>query len=380
MKLTSLLMGWLLCALAISAPSYAQSSIEGSAQAAYQNARDGAIKRGDLITSGADYERIKSISQKLIASSSEMRPDAGRWNWDVSYIRSNLQNAYCLPGGKIVVLSGLVEQLSLTDDELAAALGHEIGHVMLEHGNESYTQRRVAKVALGILGIVAAIVGAKHNVDPSAAFNATTGLGSLGAEFFALRPYGRERELDADRFGVELAARAGFDPSGAVLLQQKMGSGSTVEFLSTHPSSDTRVQELRALIPATAEKFASRRAPSQIVAAKHESPDQVTQSALSPAPALAQSMAITAEPLSLVAGPPIGAIQADPDAVVGPKAATMTSKFMISGEQYAKANGCGISAATMTVRAPTYETFAIKCMDNRELVIRCENNVCALAS
>jgi hypothetical protein len=83
LKLATLLVALVLCALAISPPSYAQSDIEAAAQTAYQNAREGAIKRGALITSGTDYERVKAISQKLIASSSEMRPDASRWNWDV---------------------------------------------------------------------------------------------------------------------------------------------------------------------------------------------------------------------------------------------------------------------------------------------------------
>lgn len=379
MRRTLLTIGVVLLAFIESAACYA-AGIEEAAYTAFQQARDGAIKRGVLITSGADYERIQRISHRLIASAPEMKSDAARWNWDVAYIRSSKQNAYCLPGGKIVVLSGLVDQLSLTDDELAAVLGHEIAHAALEHGKDSYNQRQIAKVAVGILGIVAAVVGAKHNIDANAAFNATTGLGSVGAEFFALRPYGRERELDADQFGMELSARAGFDPSGAVSLQQKMGAaeGGIPEFLSTHPASETRVQQLQAKVYANQEQFASRRAFFLPVAIA-----EPTHTPIVGAAAHDQVAAVRAQPLDPV-GSQVHAqtlnAEEDPDAVTGSQAATMTSKFMVSGEQYAKSQGCVAPVATMVIRAPTYETFSIKCSDMRALVIRCKDGICAPAS
>lgn len=376
MKIGSFVVGIALLACVVPVPSHA-GGMEDAANTAYQQAREGAIKRGVLITSGNDYDRINRISRSLIASAPEMKSDAAQWNWDVTYIRSSKVNAFCLPGGKIVVLSGLVEQLSLTDDEMAAVLGHEIAHAALEHGKESYSQRQVAKVAVGILGIVAAVVGARHNVDPNAAFNATTGLGAVGAEFFALRPYGRERELDADRFGMELAARAGFDPSGAVSLQQKMGAagGSTPEFLSTHPSSDTRVQELQGTLEATRDKFASRRGASTIANA---------EAVLAPVP---NATIAESTPIEVVVKPsgqseslvPVNAAapEEDPDAVTGAKAAKLTSKYMYNGEQYAKSQGCAAPAATMIVRAPTYEIFSIACLDKRALVVRCADGICA---
>lgn len=379
MKQRFLAVGVVLLGLFASVPGHAVE-FEEAAESAYSQAREGAIRRGILITSGTDYERIGRISRSLIASAPEMKADAARWNWDVSYIRSSRQNAFCLPGGKIVVLSGLVEGLSLTDDEVAAVLGHEIAHAALEHGKESYNQRQVARVAVGILGIVAAVVGARHNVDPNAAFNATTGLGSLGAEFFALRPYGRDRELEADRFGMELAARAGFDPHGAVSLQQKMAAGgsSTPEFLSTHPSPETRVQELHTLAPATLQRFASRRVSPSITTPEATSPPGVATASVSAQGAtgdLASGQVAVA-----LAAPGTPTVEDDPDAVTGPNLANLTSKYMINGEQYAKAQGCIAPSAKMTVRAPTYETFAITCSDNRALQVRCRDGTCGPAS
>src|SRR5690242_14937458 len=105
--------------------------------------------------------------------------------------------AKCLPR------NSLIEQLALTDDEIAAVMGHEMGHALLEHGREAYQQRQVAQVAVGILGIIAAIAGAKHHTDPNIAFNASTAVGTIGAEFLALRPYDRQRELEADKYGAE---------------------------------------------------------------------------------------------------------------------------------------------------------------------------------
>ena len=308
-------------AMAASASSWA-ATMEEAASAAYQQVRDTAKKRGALITSGDDYERIRKVSQGLIAAAPEMRADAVQWDWEVSYIRSNKQNAFCLPGGKIVVLSGLVEQLYLSDDELAAVVGHEIAHAVLEHGKESYTQRQIARVAVGILGIVAAVVGAKHNVDANAAFNAATGLGAVGAEFFALRPYGRERELEADKFGMEVAARAGFDPSGALSLQQKMGAGGSggPEFLSTHPSSETRVQELKVSLAATLEKLASKKlAPAGAVVANVAAPETDTSA---PRASPVSTTGVSSEVAALAPGNRVDA-EEDPNAVVGPRAATM---------------------------------------------------------
>jgi Zn-dependent protease with chaperone function len=371
---------------AISSPGFAQSDFYDAASTLYGKVRVEASRRGALVTSGEDYDRIHRITQKLIAVAPEMRPDAGSWAWEVMYLRSSKVNAACLPGGKMLVLSGLVEQLALTDDELAAVMGHEMGHALLDHGKEAYMQRQAANVAVGILGIIAAIAGAKHHTDPNLAFNASTAIGTLGAEFLALRPYSRERELAADAYGAELAARAGFDPRGAITLQQKMAAqGPAIEFLSTHPASDTRLQQLAQVVPADAERFAARRHPNVTLAASN-SPSPTAQPAASSSVGVAtvsQPSALDRTPADAHALLPGGsdsdeADLSDPDAVTGPPAASMTSKYMFGAERYAKVHGCALPAATMVTRAPTYEVFDIRCSAGQHLKVRCQAGECSI--
>lgn len=375
-------------------PSHAQGDLNEAARIAYQRETAAAAQRGDLVTSGTDFDRMQVITQNLIAVAPEMRPDSATWVWDVAYIRSPQVNAHCLPGGKIVVFSGLVDRLSLTDDEVAAALGHEMGHALLDHGRESYVQHQVAQVGVGILGIIAAVVGARHHVDPSAAFNASTTVGSLGAEFLALRPYSRERELAADKYGAELAARAGYDSRAAISLQEKMaGLGSTIEFLSTHPASTTRVQELAQYVPSTAERFASRRRSGQdmpvVVATTNTEPphvataDRVTSAASLSSVGDGQAKIVLRYPQAAAALLPSIPQQSagslvDPDAVTGAAAATMPSKYMFTAERYVRNQGCSAPLATMVTRAPTYESFAIKCANGSQLIARCESGTCAI--
>lgn len=378
---------FLVCALAWST-AYAQADLNEAARVVYQQEINAASSRGDLVTEGADYERVQQITKKLIAVAPEMRADAGSWSWDVAYIHSSQENARCLPGGKMIVLTGLVERLSLNDDELAAVIGHEMGHALLEHGKEAYTQQQIAKVAVGILGIVAAIVGAKHHQDPTIAFGATTAIGSVGAEYFAIRPYSRERELAADAYGADLAARAGFDPRGAISLQQKLSTQWSIEFLNTHPASETRVQQLSQIVPAFSTRFASRHDQQSPVAVASSRPLESSVGA-PPSGGIASTTSLSAtqgSPQTDVRQPGAAAVASlaaerqgstpEPDVVTGAAAAAMTSKYMFNAERYAKSHACLLPATIMTARAPTYESFTIKCSGGVQLVVRCDNGDC----
>jgi predicted Zn-dependent protease len=379
-----LVVGCLLLLALMCAGATARADIYEEARIAYQQEKNSAASRGDLITSGSNYDRVQQITKQIIAIAPEMRSDVGSWSWDVSYIQSSKVNAHVLPGGKIVVYSGLVEQLSLNDDELAAVLGHEMGHAMLEHVEQGQTEQQIAKVAVGILGIVAAVIGAKHRVDPGIAFNTTTTAGAVGAKYFALLPHGRERELAADTYGAELAARAGFDPMGAVSLQQKMGAkgGGVVEFLSTHPASDTRIQQLAQTVPSTAERFASRRSMQTHAVARTTIPEANKTAVLAsnesaPVPAaVASRVEVSQQAVSLVA-PSGRAAPPDPDAVTGATAAAKPSKYMFNAERYAKSHDCQLPTATIVARAPTYESFAIRCDGGSNLLVRCDDGQCS---
>ncbi len=179
--------------------------------------------------------RVRGITSRLIPATRHFRTDAPGWPWEVNVFTSNQLNAFCMPGGRIGVYSGLVQRLQLTDDELAAILGHEIAHALREHGRERVSQQFATNAAVAI---GAAVLG----VGQTAA-----SLGALVADVTFTLPNSRTHEIEADRIGVELAARAGYDPRGAVTVWQKMAradGGSPPQFLSTHPSPENRIRDL----------------------------------------------------------------------------------------------------------------------------------------
>ena len=186
------------------------------------------------------YQRLRAISQRLIAHAPRWNPRAAQWQWEVNLIGSKLVNAFCMPGGKIAVFTGLLDQLKLTDDEAAMVVGHEMAHALREHARE-----RIAKTygTNAALSIGAQILGLGSLGDAAA---------RAGTQLLALR-FSRGDEIEADLVGLELAARAGFNPEAAVTLWQKMGSldkqKSQPAWLSTHPTGEDRIARLRKNIP-----------------------------------------------------------------------------------------------------------------------------------
>jgi len=188
-----------------------------------------------LDVDAAQTQRVRAIAQRLIQQVGTFRPDAQQWNWEIHVINSNEVNAWCMPGGKMAVYSGLIKQTKATDDELAAVIGHEMAHALREHAREQMSQQMVTGLGLSIL---TAVTGNSAAGDLG---------GTLTDVMFNL-PNSRTHETEADLLGVELAARAGYDPRAAVSLWQKMNalsSGGTPEFLSTHPSPASRISELQ---------------------------------------------------------------------------------------------------------------------------------------
>ncbi len=217
------------------------SEVNRSAATAYKTTIDSARSKGLLNRDARQYERVRHIAHRLIPATAAFRNDAPSWQWEVNVLTSKEVNAWCMPGGKMAVYSGLIDQLQVTDDELAAVMGHEIAHALREHGREKASQAAGVNVAAAIGG---AVIGTYFGVD---ARLGQTALGAVGDLAF-MRPNSREMEQEADRVGVELAARAGYDPSAAITLWEKMGrvsSGSTPQWLSTHPSNQARIADLR---------------------------------------------------------------------------------------------------------------------------------------
>jgi predicted Zn-dependent protease len=218
-----------------------QSMVASMASDSYRNALKEADKKNKLNVDSFQVNRVKRISNKLIANTSYFKPEANQWPWEVNVEDNDDVNAYCMPGGKIMVYSGLIRKLNATDDELAAVIGHEISHALREHGRERMSTAAIQQ--LGLLGFAAYI----SNTSNRNRTNATMQAASLGATLFFALPNSRTQEREADAIGLELAARSGFNPFAAVTLWEKMRRQDTKkppEFLSTHPSDDNRIREL----------------------------------------------------------------------------------------------------------------------------------------
>jgi predicted Zn-dependent protease len=208
-------------------------AVNQSADKAYHDVLAQAQKQNALDRDAAAVERVKRIAGRLIPATGALRPDAPGWKWEMHVLSSKEVNAWCMPGGKIAVYTGLIDQLKPTDDELAAVMGHEIGHALREHGRERASEAMVQQLGVGILGALTGV-----NVD----------LANTIANVTISLPHSRTQETEADRIGVELAARAGYDPHAAVSLwekMQKLGGGQPPQFLSTHPSHESRIADLK---------------------------------------------------------------------------------------------------------------------------------------
>ncbi len=217
-------------------------SVDKMSAQAYAQTLGEAKKKNTLNADPAQLERVRAISNRLIAQVGVFRPDAVNWKWEVNVEKNDQLNAYCMPGGKIMVLSGMMDKLKATDDELGAVIGHEISHALREHGRERMSQAYVQQ--FGLQALASLVTGSAGGAAVQAA--------GMGSQLFFSLPNGREQEREADKMGLELAARAGYNPDAAVTLWQKMeamNKGAPPEFLSTHPASANRIADLKALAP-----------------------------------------------------------------------------------------------------------------------------------
>jgi len=188
-------------------------------------------------------ERVREITERLIAQAVRFRPDTAKWSWDVQVIDDpKTVNAFCMAGGKMAIYSGMWERLKATDEEVAQVMGHEISHALANHTQE----RMSVAMATAVATQVAAIAISSNSNSPAAGL-AISGV-ALAAALAIELPNSRESEAEADQIGIELAARAGYDPHAAVTLWEKMGrldgGKAPPEFISTHPSPQNRAARL----------------------------------------------------------------------------------------------------------------------------------------
>ncbi|AUZ04602.2 MULTISPECIES: M48 family metallopeptidase [Vitreoscilla] len=186
--------------------------------------------------------QVTRVSQRLLQQVPIYRADAAQWNWQVNVIESKDINAFAMPGGKIAVFTGLLNAVKPTDDELAAVLAHEIAHALREHSRE-----KASKSAVG--GLVTSLITSYAGLS-----NTGNEVVSLASKYGWDLPNSRSAETEADLIGLEMMARAGYNPNAAITFWQKMAaanlqSGQSVSFLSTHPASADRIAKIQQTIP-----------------------------------------------------------------------------------------------------------------------------------
>lgn len=205
-------------------------------------------KEGKIDSDAATSARVRLITARLIAQAIKYRPETESWEWSIKVIDDpKTVNAWCMAGGKMAIYTGLLQQIKPTDDELAQVMGHEISHALAKHTAEKMS--RAMAMQIGMVGVG---VAASTQSDSPYAGLAVSAAGAAAIVALEL-PNSREAESEADRIGIELAAKAGYDPHAAVTLWEKMGKlgggSSKFDFLSTHPAPAKRMETLAALVP-----------------------------------------------------------------------------------------------------------------------------------
>ena len=212
------------------------ATVHRSAEKAYAQLIGEAQQKGQLNRDAAQLQRVRAIASRLIPQTGAFRPDAPGWRWEVNVITSKDVNAWCMPGGKIAFYTGLIERLQASDAEVAAVMGHEIAHALREHGRERASQAMARGIGIAVVGAALGVSGGAQDLT------------QMVLDLTFNLPNSRTDEVEADRIGVELAARGGFDPRAALSLWEKMsktGSSQGPNFLSTHPSHASRISDLR---------------------------------------------------------------------------------------------------------------------------------------
>lgn len=215
--------------------------LRSSAQT-YNRMLQAAKAKGVLDTNTRQLNRLNRIANRIIPEVGVYRPDAKRWNWEIHTIKSDTVNAFVLPGGKIMFFTGILDKnkLGLTDAEVAAIMAHEMAHALREHSRERMSS---AIATQATIGIAASALGLSQGQAQ---------LANIAGDIGVSRPHSRVQESEADVIGLELMARAGYNPQAAITLWQKMqryDSRQVPQFLSTHPNDANRIATLQSYMP-----------------------------------------------------------------------------------------------------------------------------------
>jgi len=222
-------------------------SVEQEQALGFQSYRE-VLSQSQVVTSGPEHELVMKVAARLAPATGEA---ARNFDWEVSVVQSSQANAFCLPGGKIVVYTGILP-VAKTEAGLATVIGHEVAHAVARHGAQRVFQNSLVQTAL---------IGASFSLSDMDFRQRQTIMGLLGAgaTYGVMLPFGRDHEVEADQMGLLYMARAGYDPREAIPFWERMGqaagNGQPPEFMSTHPSHGTRIQNLQAFMSRAIEEY-----------------------------------------------------------------------------------------------------------------------------
>ena len=228
--------------------------VEHSAAQQYAQMLSGARQQRAL--AGPDHpqlQRLRAIARRIIPYAAQWNARARDWQWEVNLIGSKQINAFCMPGGKIAFYTGILDTLKLTDDEAAMVMGHEIAHALREHARERMGKNAATGLGANLLSQVLGLGQVGQTVT------------QYGAQLLTLK-FSREDESEADLVGLELAARAGYDPQAGITLWRKMAAANKnapPQWLSTHPAGETRIADMEAAMPQVLPLYAKAQKPSK---------------------------------------------------------------------------------------------------------------------
>ena len=228
--------------------------LEGQASGQYQGMMRAAAQQQVLAGSqDPQLQRLRHLAQRIVPFAPPWNKRAPRWAWEVNLLNRPTLNAFCMPGGKIAFYRGILQQLQLSDDEVAAIMGHEVAHALREHARERIAKTVATRTGLGVAADLFGLGGvARSALD-------------VGGQLLSLK-FSRDDETEADLVGMDLAARAGYDPAAGVTLWQKMmgaSKGAPTPFLSTHPAGATRIKDIQGKLPKVQPLFQRADKPTQ---------------------------------------------------------------------------------------------------------------------
>ena len=215
-----------------------EAAVNEAAAQQYAELMGQAKQKGALVAaSDPQVQRLRAIAKRLIPYTTRWNPAAAKWEWQVNLLDSPQVNAFCMPGGRIAFFTGILDQLKLTDDEVAAVMGHEIAHALREHGRERMAKSGLTSLGARALGAIGAGI---FGIDP----NITNTVTGAAGQMLVLK-FSRDEEREGDLVGLDLAARAGYDPRAGIALWNKMAAlnkRTPIDILSTHPGGANRIK------------------------------------------------------------------------------------------------------------------------------------------